>query len=171
MPRGDVDYQKGLIYTIRSRDSIYVGSTTNFTNRKNNHKTNLKKKQLKLYQTIIENDFEWDMKPYQLFPCNHKVELQIQEEKIRQTLNADLNSQSCRGFDKEKRKETCKVYYQQNKEQLDEYRKKYYDQNKEQITKQKKEKITCECGCIMRRGDIARHRKSNKHKLLLESQL
>ena len=165
MPTGKVNYQKGVIYTIRSRDSVYVGSTTNFTTRKRGHKSHLHlNTQRKLYQSIIDNDGEWEMKPYQLFPCNSKLELEIQEEKIRQILKADLNTQSCRGFD-------MKEYYQQNKEQIKSTANEFYHQNKEQTNKRKKEKITCECGNCVRRGDIIRHKKSNKHKLLLEQKL
>tara|TARA_R100000935_G_C2718780_1_gene117089 strand:+ start:45 stop:512 length:468 start_codon:yes stop_codon:yes gene_type:complete len=153
--------------------------------------------------------FEWDMKPYQLFPCNHKVELEIEEEKIRQKLNADLNMNSCYGHDKkendkkyyqqnkERYNEYDKIYRQQNKEQISKQRKEHYQQNKEQISNQKKEyyqqnneqiskykkkwrqqnkeringKITCECGCVVNSSCLPRHRKTNKHKLLLESQL
>ena len=136
MVRGNVDYQKGIIYTIKSGDSIYVGSTTNFRARRSQHKNAIKNKPTKIYQTIRDNDGEWEMKPYQLFPCNSKVELEIQEEKVRQKLTADLNCKSCSGLDKEHRKEYSKEYYQQNKEQY----KEYYQQNKEQVKQNDKER-------------------------------
>ena len=195
MPTGEVNYENGMIYTIRSRDSVYVGSTTNFKGRKRQHKSNINiNKQFKLYQTIRANDFEWDMKPYKLFPCNHKVELEIEEEKIRQTLNADLNMMSCNGVDTELRrkyhieyrgqhKEQSKKYreehkehnkeykikhYQQNREQILKYMKEFRRQNKERINEKTKEKMTCECGSCVRRGDIARHKRTKKHMLFLE---
>ena len=194
MPTGKVDYQKGLIYTIRTRDSVYVGSTTNYTKRKNDHKSNINIRQQKLYKTIIENDYEWDMKPYQLFPCNSKLELEIEEERIRKEISADLNMNSCSGVDKEKFQKYHKEYREQHKEQNKQTRKKYrdqhkehykewrdqhkeeikqykikhYQQNKERISEKTKEKITCECGSCVRRCDITRHKRTNKHQLFLE---
>jgi len=93
------DYSKSIIYTIRTRDGLYVGSTTNFTNRKHQHKycilsTSLKNN-LKLYQTIRDNDGEWIMKPYKEFPCENKTQLNIEEERIRLELKADLNGIKC----------------------------------------------------------------------------
>ena len=43
MPKVDIDYSNTIIYKIHCKDSnvneIYVGHTTNFTKRKNQHKT------------------------------------------------------------------------------------------------------------------------------------
>jgi len=46
----------------------------------------------------------------------------------------------------------------------------YYQNNKEQISEKKAEKKTCECGCIIARTCISRHRKTKKHINLLENQ-
>ena len=66
MPKTPVDYSKTVIYKIQHQDKpelLYVGSTTNFTKRKNSHKRNCnnlnnKKYNLKVYQMIKggEND-------------------------------------------------------------------------------------------------------------------
>ena len=37
MPKKPIDFQKTVIYTIKTGNSLYVGSTTNFTQRKNCH--------------------------------------------------------------------------------------------------------------------------------------
>ena len=42
-----------------------------------------------------------------------------------------------------------------------------YIKNKEKILKQNKVKIKCECGCILRKCAIARHKRSPKHINLL----
>jgi hypothetical protein len=89
------DYSKSIIYTIRTRDNLYVGSTTNFTDRKYKHKKSINISESKLYKTIRDNGGEWDMKPYKLFPCENKTELCIEEERIRCELNADLNMNVC----------------------------------------------------------------------------
>jgi hypothetical protein len=39
MPKKVIDYNKAIIYTISNGYYIYVGSTTQFTKRKNHHKT------------------------------------------------------------------------------------------------------------------------------------
>ena len=63
MPRTPIDYSKTLIYKLVKNDdydnaNVYVGSTTDFTRRKNEHKTscnNEKHKEYndKKYQYII----------------------------------------------------------------------------------------------------------------------
>ena len=74
----------------------------------------------------------------------------------------------------EKHKEWCennkeqiakkwKEYYEKNKEQIAEYKKEYRDNNKEQLAEKQKEKVTCVCGCIIRKDGLAEHKKSNKH--------
>ena len=138
------NYEDCVIYTIRSGDGLYVGSTCNFTKRKHNHKnvilnTNSKMDHYKLYQTIIENDSEWDMQPYKLFPCNNKMEMRIEEERCRVELNANLNTQVCYQPDK--------YCYQKKNNQ---------------------KKMTCECGCVCNNNYLKKHQQSKKHFKLLE---
>ena len=69
---------------------------------------------------------------------------------------------------KERKKECDKKYREENKEKVFENKKIYYEENKEKIKEHRSEKIECECGAIVCRGDIARHRRSKKHKELTE---
>ena len=170
------DYSKGIIYTIRSKDNIYVGSTLNLRSRKNQHKyciykENLKTYNLKLYKTIRENDGEWDMQPYSKYPCNSKLELTIEEERVRQHLKADLNGKSC-GSELTK-KEYMKQYNErlddQKKDKVREKKKQWYEQNKDKINEQKRQKITCECGCVVLKRCLTQHRKRPKHLKLIQS--
>ena len=140
MPRGNTDYSKGVIYTIRSRGCIYVGSTTNFRKRKYGHNRAIymvTSTTNKLYQTIRENNGEWDMRPYRVFPCNSKTELEIEEERVRRELNADLNVLSCSGIDVEKSKKTKKrvtdKWRVDNKERIKEYARKWREDNRNHI--------------------------------------
>lgn len=64
---------------------------------------------------------------------------------------------------KEKRKETLTKYNDNNKEKIKETIKNYYENNKEKISEKTKEKITCECGCIIRKVDLKRHKQTKKH--------
>jgi hypothetical protein len=134
------DYSKGLIYTIRTRDGLYVGSTTNFTKRKYQHKNNIKSRNYKLYKTIRENDGEWDMKPFKEFPCETKQQLNIEEERIKCELNANLNTNCCDGWDDEKikkRKENAveysKEWRKKNEEYIKEKQRKWYEKNRERV--------------------------------------
>jgi hypothetical protein len=148
-----VNYSNAVIYTIRTGDSVYVGSTCNFKNRKYHHKicihNDSKNNHIyncKLYKTIRENDCEWIMKPYKEFPCENKTQLEIEEERCRVELNADLNSKSCHNINRESPKEYAKQNYYKNRRQ----------------------KITCECGCVVNYSSLSPHKTSNKHFRLLE---
>jgi len=147
------DYSKSIIYTIRSRDNIYVGSTLNIRTRKNQHKhciynENRKEYNYKLYKTIRENNNEWDMQPYSKYSCKDKLELTIEEERVRQLLKADMNSQSCgtglteKEYKKqynEEHKDEVKQYYEEHKDKISERRKQYYKKNKDKIDEYKKQ--------------------------------
>ena len=159
------DYQKSVIYTIKTGNNLYVGSTINFTNRKHFHKKiiyNEKYKvyNCKLYKTIRENGGEWVMKPYKEYPCENKTQLTIEEERIRSELNADLNMVSCSGIDKEKRDKYEKDYYVKNKNKILEKNKEWKNKNSY--------KITCECGCLISKRNLMIHKKTKKHLTRIE---
>ena len=65
--------------------------------------------------------------------------------------------------------EKSKTYYQNNKEQLQENIKKYKEENKEKLKEERNKKITCECGCVVSKCCLTRHKKSKKHLLFLET--
>ena len=161
------DYSKSIIYTIKTGNSLYVGSTTNFIKRKYRHKThtyiNSKEYNFKLYKTIRENDGEWDMKPYKEYPCENKTQLTIEEERVRCELNADLNMRSCGTGLSEK--EYKKNYQKKNKECIKEYHKNNYQKNKNEMLK----KITCECGCVVAKCSLTRHKKTKTHLSFIQS--
>ena len=60
---------------------------------------------------------------------------------------------------KEKQNERSKQYHIDNKEKQNERSKQYRIDNREKL----KQKITCECGCVVAKGNITTHRKTNKH--------
>ena len=53
MPRLPIDYSRSVLYKITCRDKtipdVYVGSTTDFSKRKNRHKTNCNNPKNKMY--------------------------------------------------------------------------------------------------------------------------
>tara|TARA_R110000782_G_C14539990_1_gene383617 strand:- start:19 stop:513 length:495 start_codon:yes stop_codon:yes gene_type:complete len=154
MPRKPIDYKRSVIYTIKTGDSLYVGSTTDFTKRKSAHKSNIynekrKEYNLKLYKIIREKKYEWDIKPYKEFPCENKIQLTIEEERIRGELNADLNMRSCgtglslkeyRKQYRDENKDKKKQYDIKNKDYLKEQRKKRYLENKDYLNEQRRKR-------------------------------
>ena len=173
-------FQDGLIYTIKTDNGLYVGSTCDFAHRKRGHKHSCyneksKKYKLKLYKNIRENDGEYTIEIYKLFPCNSSEELHIKEEEVRKYLNANLNSrvsfqstEELKEYNKKYNKEYFKENYQKNKEIFSQYQKEYYQKNKEMLSQTAKEIITCECGCDSTKKSISRHRKTKKHLNLMD---
>jgi len=60
---------------------------------------------------------------------------------------------------KDKIKEYKKEYQLNNKDKIKEYQKERYIKNEKMI----KQKVTCECGCLIRKGNILQHKKTKKH--------
>ena len=176
-----VNYQNGIIYKIAHRYSpyVYIGSTTNFSRRKQEHKSiclNEKSKQYnnKVYQTIRElggwNNFE--MVLVAKYPCNDKKELHAKEFEYQQlfVVNMNMNSASS-GFDlgvPEYKKKYHQKYNEKHREEIKQKKKEYYQKNKEEILKKQQQQIECECGFIGVKQNMSRHRKSQRHlKLML----
>ena len=143
------DYSKGFIYKLCCKDvnvkEIYVGSSINMKNRKNQHKTdcnniNSDKYNQKKYKYIRENGnwSNWSMIWIKDFPCNNKRELQAEEDKIMKELNATLNMVDAIK-DKEKHKKKMKEYYEKNKKKIILRVSERYEEKKEDIKIYKKE--------------------------------
>ena len=155
MPRTPIDYSKTVIYKLVHKEdydnaNIYIGSTTDFTRRKNEHKKSCnndkhKDHNAKKYQYIRANGGwnECNMIEIEKFPCNDGNEARGREEYWRSHFNAQLN--------------TLRAYIPE------EQRKEYY---KEQAKQYHKKKVVCECGCIVRNDSLTEHRKTQKHLLL-----
>ena len=60
-----------------------------------------------------------------------------------------------------------KIHYEENKDKILEKAYKYNEKNKEHISEQRKEqrktKVECECGVIITKQHLERHKKSKKH--------
>jgi hypothetical protein len=120
-------------------DFIYVGSTRDFTARKNKHKSdcnnvNGEKYNYKVYKTIREHDgFEnWFMVVLEVMPDVTKLEAEMQEDTYRVQLNATMNTyRATRGLMTEQ--EYNKQHYIENREHYLEYQKQHYIENRETI--------------------------------------
>jgi len=194
MPRTPIDYSKTLIYKLVHKDdlensNIYVGSTTDFRRRKNNHKTNCNNPKaseynFKVYQNIRENHGwdEWFMLEIEKFPCIDKREADARERYWCEFYKSKLNmlvpgrsSKEYREEHKEEKNEYVKKYYighkeerkiyntqyrEKHSENIKEYNKEYAKANKEHRNTQSREKVTCECGKSMNRSSLQKHKKN-----------
>jgi hypothetical protein len=156
-------YQNSIIYKLCHQNdlenkNIYVGSTTNFRNRKNQHKKiccneKNKKYNFPVYQFIRDNDGwdNWQMIPIEVFPCNDNNELLIRERHHIELLKPNLNKQIPTRSKEE--------YYNDNKKEILQYKKQYYEDNKEN----KNQKVICDrCGAEINKQGLKRHQKTKK---------
>jgi len=158
----------GLIYIIKHKNDdtkkVYIGSTINLKHRINEHKStcnNEKSKNYnyKLYQYLRENGgfYMFEIIILECYVCNFNHELHDREDDYIKMYDNNLNSK--RAY----------LTRQEYKKRLNEKCKKYRDKNKQIINEQrKKEKITCECGSIVRKNDITRHLRTLKHIAFIE---
>jgi len=190
MPKNKInDYTFYKIVNVNADVNLcYAGSTVNMKERVRCHKYNCNnpkstKYNLKVYKTIREHG-GWD--EFKMIPIGTAEQLTLTEahvieEKYRIELCAELNGQRCHitkeelkerdkvnhhNYQQNNKEAICerkKVHYQNNKDVLCERSRVYQQNNKEAIKVRLSAKITCECSCEIRRGDILRHRKSKKH--------
>ena len=103
MPKQKVDYSNTVIYKIMSNDTTitdcYVGSTTNFIQRKQSHKSTCNSTthtnyNLKLYRIIREFGGwdEWSMLELEKYPCKDKNEATLRETHWKDLLCSTLNT-------------------------------------------------------------------------------
>lgn len=146
MPKKPTDYIRTVIYKIEhneNKELVYVGSTTDFTNRKYTHKSHCnnekhKNHNLKVYVMIRENG-GWDsfqMLEIKKFPCNDANEARAEEERCRVELKATLNTY--RAFVEGTVQEQKKEWYENNKEKILEKNKIRYEDKKIEILEQQK---------------------------------
>jgi hypothetical protein len=144
MPKQDIDYSKGLIYKIVCKDlnvkDLYVGSTTNFEQRKFTHKyactySSYKSYNAQVYKFIRDYNGwnNWEMILIQLYPCDSFLALRKKEREIKEQLGATLNEYFPERSNKEYlQTEKMKIYkkhYQQTPE-YKAYRKDYKKTNR-----------------------------------------
>jgi hypothetical protein len=160
MPKIPIDYSKGLIYSIVCKTDetlLYVGSTTNWTQRKSLHKSMCNNEKYKGYNflvyVMVRDNGGWDnfnMNPVKEFPCENKIQLIIEEERIRVEMQANLNTRRAYISPAERKKDGKKKYeanaakfaekYKGNAAKICEDRKKYREANAETLAERRKKK-------------------------------
>jgi len=118
----------------------------------------------------------------------HKDEHNDISAKYREEHSDEINENSRKYYEEhtEKFKEYKKEYYEKNKQSVLERAKEYYIENKEivlektneryvenkdKILAYQSEKILCECGVILQRNYMAKHKRTEIHRLSLENKL
>jgi hypothetical protein len=152
MPRLTIKHENTIMYKLVCNDvnikELYVGQTTNFTVRKDSHKTKcsnelLKSYNLKVYKFIHANGGwdNWSMIEIEKYACVDSKEARKRERYWMETLHATLNCQTPSRTRSEYYLEKLaeqKMYKLANKEKIAEYQKIYREANKEQLAEQKK---------------------------------
>jgi predicted GIY-YIG superfamily endonuclease len=136
MPKVPHDFSNEMIfYIIKSNDlektDIYVGSTFNFTKRKNQHKSgcnnpNHTNYNLKIYIYIRENG-GWDAFTMTMLDrkiCVDMLEARKHEQTLITQYKANLNTN--KAFGAETREEYLKQWHSEHKEEIVEYKHNYY---------------------------------------------
>ena len=181
-----IDYSNTIIYKIVCNDlsvtDCYVGNTTQFRQRKSQHKrncsnSNSKKFNYPLYKFIREHS-GWEnfsMIEIEKYPCNDGNEARSRERFYFDLLNANLNKikpltteDERKQIKKEyKQKEECKekdkIYREEHKNEINEKMKIYRDNNKEKIQERRKKYKDEHKNEIKERDKI--YREENKEKI------
>ena len=181
------DYQNGKIYTIRYRldeSLLYVGSTTQslhkrwYEYKRRYDNENSCSYNLKICKAMREkNDINnWYIELYELYPCNSKIELSQKEGETQRKLKPNLNVRI--------ENRTRKEYREEHKEKIAIQKQEWYKNNPDKIKASKERNIDkkrafdrvngaiqviCECGCSCRKDCLSKHRKTAKHKYLMEN--
>jgi hypothetical protein len=157
MPKREIDYSKAFVYKLACKDpsitETYIGSSTNFKQRKSLHKSdcNLESSPRHnnyVYKFIRENGGweNWEMVKLEDYPCEDSLELRKRErewlEEYQASLNKNIPSRPHNEAMKayyEKNKDKIKAYYENNKDKITAKKKAYYEKNKEERLEKTKE--------------------------------
>jgi hypothetical protein len=199
MPKTPINYENTIIYKLVCKDvsiiDCYVGHTTDFIRRKQQHKNCCNNQNNRMYcgrvYEFIRNNGGWDcfdMVMIETYPCKNVYEAHSRERHWIETLNAKLNisiptrtRQEYYEDNKSKVLEYHKKYYEENKNKVLESQKKYTEENRNKILAYKKlyreknaEKIkkpnACDCGGHYTNEHKTRHFKSIMHQNFLKQQ-
>ena len=146
MPRKPIDYSRTHFYKIVCKNieinDAYIGHTTDFITRKNNHKRTCYKEtdrhyNIPLYQFIRENGgFDnFEMILIKTLNCENSLEARQKEREFIEELKPTLNK-VIPYISVEEAKERAKQWQIENREHLKEYRTNYYEENQDRLQKQ-----------------------------------
>lgn len=159
------DYTKSKIYKIVGGGLTYIGSTTQtLVARFRGHKVEKQSRPLKkcaAFQLLDYDDCKIEL--LEEYPCNNNNELRERERYWFENIENINKIKPLRTEDE--KKEYHKLYNTQ-------YIRKdnYYKNNRERTLLRMKEKVVCECGCSIKKGNLKDHQQTKKHLEKLNSQ-
>ena len=167
------NYQEGKIYKIYNtvNDGIYVGSTTlKLCERLRDHRRRYRTQaytHLLLYKAFAEYGVDnFYIELIEKCPCNDKDEAHKKEgwwiRELRPSLNKappGRTKQEYQEYYKTYFSECNKTLYKNNKDIILETAKSRYQANKED----RLQKVQCECGCVIAKSSLWKHKESKKH--------
>ena len=182
MPKLPIDYSNTIIYKLVHKDdlddeNIYIGSTTNFKQRKNHHRhscnyVNNKDHNAKKYQFIRENGGwdNWVMIEIEKYPCKDSNEATARERYWKRELNATLNTIEPQRSKEEWLqdnptyvKDYNTKYYQVNFDDIKKKTAQYRQDNRLKIAEREKQIVKCNiCACEVTKYKLKRHQQSKK---------
>jgi hypothetical protein len=145
MPKCQLEYSNTIMYKICCNDKnitdTYVGHTTNFIQRKNQHKTKSAYFNSKVYQFIRDNgDWDnWSMIQIEEYNCKNRREAEARERYWIENLNSTLNTNNPYGMCKEDPIKYKQEWYEENKDKILEKGKQNYEVNKDKKLEYQKE--------------------------------
>ena len=172
---------------ILTEIEFYIGSTWDLKERADQHNHSLHNENCnnyncKVYKKLREAGVEViKLEVIYTFECENDDDRRKMEQGYMDELSSTLNDRRAYRSEEDKKtyqkeywennKEVLSKYYklysENNKEVLSKYHKLYNENNKERIKTRESQRIICECGCEIQKREIARHRKSKKHKKLM----
>lgn len=165
-------YDNGVIYKLCCNDptitDFYIGSTTNFRQRKHVHRRNStaqNKSHLKIYIYIKANGgfSNWNMVEIEKYKAFDRRDLLRRErywmDELKPTLNGNVPFSS-----PEQKKLARERYNKSDKKKEQSKRYKDSDAYKQKIENEKI-KVTCECGEIISKRCLSRHLKREVHRI------
>ena len=180
MPLKNINDNNTIIYKLVCNDvnikDCYVGHTTDYARRKQQHKTccnneNGKSYNLNVYSFIRDTGGwdNWDMVIIEKYNCSNNLEAKQKERYFIEQLQATLNS----NIPSRTNQENKKIYYNENKDKIQEKTKVYYNENKDKLLEQQKEyrktKYNCVCGSVCGIRYKHRHFRSLKHQKYIKN--
>jgi group I intron endonuclease len=182
MPRLVKDYSKGKIYVIRNtvNDLVYVGSTTQLLcQRMTLHRRKaIQLTHLPLYQAFAEIGVtKFFIELVDIYPCENMEQLLKKEGEYIRQFDSYKNGYNARIAGRAKNE-----YYTENKETIKEQVKGFKNANVDLIRERKKQEylkvrdslraiIECECGCLVSKYSLTKHKKRQIHIKAMEQKL
>jgi len=177
------DYQLGKIYklTSHSNNLVYYGSTaqqhlsTRIASHIRDYNCYLNNKGDYTYSFKVLECDDYKYEVIENYPCNNIKQLKDRERwyiQNNECVNKCIPNRTAAEYYQdniEYFKEQQKEYREANKDKIKDKNKKYNEANKDKIKEYNSEKIICQCGCEIRRSDLAAHKKTQKHLDLVQN--